>query len=60
MDETMAEKFIRNLKTVSYIVMEVEAQIEYIYADGWQNIKGIGIFGDTFKELYYDRQRNDA
>lgn len=22
--------------------------------------KGIGIFGDTFKELYYDRQRNDA
>lgn len=20
--------------------MEVEAQIEYIYADGWQNIKG--------------------
>ena len=24
----------------SYIVMEVEAQIEYIYADGWQNIKG--------------------
>ena len=28
------------IKTVSYIVMEVEAQIEYIYADGWQNIKG--------------------
>ena len=27
-------------KKVSYIVMEVEAQIEYIYADGWQNIKG--------------------
>lgn len=28
------------IKTASYIVMEVEAQIEYIYADGWQNIKG--------------------
>ena len=28
------------IKTVSYIVMEVEAQIEYVYADGWQNIKG--------------------
>ena len=28
------------IKTVSYIVMGVEAQIEYIYADGWQNIKG--------------------
>ncbi len=28
------------IKTVSYIVMEVEAQIECIYADGWQNIKG--------------------
>lgn len=28
------------IKTASYVVMEVEAQIEYIYADGWQNIKG--------------------
>lgn len=28
------------VKTASYTIMEVEPQMEYIYTDGWQNIKG--------------------
>lgn len=28
------------VKTASYTIMEVEPQMDYIYTDGWQNIKG--------------------
>ena len=67
------EKFIKAFKSkvIMYLYEDAVKQRKHDYFDGCDSSKyssvcdafdkkGMGIFGDTFKELYYDKQRNDA
>jgi hypothetical protein len=67
------EKFIKAFKSkvIMYLYEDAVKQRKHNFFDGCDSSKyssvcdafdkkGMGIFGDTFKELYYDKQRNDA
>lgn len=67
------EKFIMAFKSkvIMYLYEDAVKQRKHNFFDGCDSSKyssvcdafdkkGMGIFGDTFKELYYDKQRNDA
>lgn len=67
------EKFIKAFKSkvIMYLYEDAVKQRKHDFFDGCDSSKyssvcdafdkkGMGIFGDTFKELYYDKQRNDA
>lgn len=68
-----ADKFIDAFKSkvIMYLYEDAVKQGKHRFFDGCDNSKyssvcdafdeiGMGIFGTTFKETYYDRQRNDA
>lgn len=68
-----SEKFIKAFKSkvIMYLYEDAVKQRKHNFFDGCDSSKyssvcdafdkkGMGIFGDTFKELYYDKQRNDA
>lgn len=67
------DRFVKAFKSkvIMYLYEDAVKQKKHNFFDGCDSSKyssvcdafdekGIGIFGDTFKELYYDRQRNDA
>lgn len=67
------DKFLNAFKSkvIMYLYEDAVKQRKHNFFDGCDSSKyssvcdafdekGIGIFGDTFKELYYDRQRNDT
>ena len=67
------DRFVKAFKSkvIMYLYEDEVKQKKHNFFDGCDSSKyssvcdafdekGIGIFGDTFKELYYDRQRNDA
>lgn len=67
------DRFVKAFKSkvIMYLYEDAVKQKKHNFFDGCDSSKyssvcdafdekGIGIFGDTFKELYYDRQRNNA
>ena len=67
------DRFVKAFKSkvIMYLYEDAVKQKKHNFFDGCDSSKyssvcnafdekGIGIFGDTFKELYYDRQRNDT
>ncbi len=67
------DRFVKAFKSkvIMYLYEDAVKQKKHNFFDGCDSSKyssvcdafdekGIGIFGDTFRELYYDRQRNDT